>query len=475
MVSAVSELTGAIGFRDARVLLRQDLMLGPLNWLIEPNQKWLIVGRNGAGKSALVAALQGEGERISGDIWYNDDEAAVVSTEIQKTLLEEERIRCEGQDERISGTPVSAVLRALSPDEAELSRFVQRLGLSGRETQPFRSLSTGETRKVLLARALASNRSLLILDEPASGLDAESLERLHQILEDVKDRTVLLLSNDWSRLPSWIDHVALVDAGELVFCGPLAGADIEPWLAQMMALSDRAGHLPEAAASDLPALDDDAPLVDMRQIHVAYGDRVVLTQFDWRIESGQHWQVTGANGSGKTTLLELITGDSPHCYTNDLTVFGYKRGTGESIWQIKQYIGLVSSALHMAYRVSSSLENVLVSGFFDSIGVYQKPSEAQRQIVGAWLQRLGLDAVRQQPFNQQSYGNQRLLLIARAMIKQPALLILDEPCLGLDAPNRALVLALIEQLIARAQTTVIYVSHDARDRVDSISNTLALS
>jgi molybdate transport system ATP-binding protein len=213
----------------------------------------------------------------------------------------------------------------------------------------------------------------------------------------------------------------------------------------------------------------------MRQIHVAYGDRVVLTQFDWRIESGQHWQVTGANGSGKTTLLELITGDSPHCYTNDLTVFGYKRGTGESIWQIKQYIGLVSSALHMAYRVSSSLENVLVSGFFDSIGVYQKPSEAQRQIVGAWLQRLGLDAVRQQPFNQQSYGNQRLLLIARAMIKQPALLILDEPCLGLDAPNRALVLALIEQLIARAQTTVIYVSHDARDRVDSISNTLALS
>ena len=114
MVSAVSEVTGAIGFRDARVLLRQDLMLGPLNWLIEPNQKWLIVGRNGAGKSALVAALQGEGERISGDIWYNDDEAAVVSTEIQKTLLEEERIRCEGQDERISGTPVSAVLRALS-------------------------------------------------------------------------------------------------------------------------------------------------------------------------------------------------------------------------------------------------------------------------------------------------------------------------------------------------------------------------
>jgi molybdate transport system ATP-binding protein len=156
-------------------------------------------------------------------------------------------------------------------------------------------------------------------------------------------------------------------------------------------------------------------------------------------------------------------------------VFGFQRGSGESIWQIKQYIGLVSSGLHLAYRVSSSLENVVISGFFDSIGVYQKASAEQIQIARGWLRRIGLDAARRQPFNQLSYGNQRLVLIARAMVKQPSLLILDEPCLGLDAPNRSLVLSLVRQLIKNRHTTVLYVSHDVQDRLAEIPHTLSLS
>lgn len=456
--------------------MHEGFYLGPLEWSIAPRQKWLIAGRNGAGKSALVSALQGEGKLMAGAIAFDPTLAAVVSADLQETLIEQERLQSDGEDERLVGTPVIDILNGLSPDQERLADFIDAFDLAACLRQPFRTLSTGETRKVLLVRALASSRPLLILDDPAKGLDASSSSRLQAVLETAtRDRTVLYVTNDIDNAPQWINHLVLVEAGRLTYCGPSRDLELKPWLNQMMTLADETLPLPERYPNALPELAPDAPLVDMRQVQVAFGDRVIFSGLDWRIQPGEHWQITGANGSGKTTLLNLITGDSPHCYTNDLTVFGFQRGSGESIWQIKQYIGLVSSGLHLAYRVSSSLENVVISGFFDSIGVYQKASDGQIQIARGWLRRIGLDAARRQPFNQLSYGNQRLVLIARAMVKQPSLLILDEPCLGLDAPNRSLVLSLVRQLIKNRHTTVLYVSHDVQDRLAEIPHTLSLS
>jgi len=177
--------------------------------------------------------------------------------------------------------------------------------------------------------------------------------------------------------------------------------------------------------------------VNIRNASVRYTDNLVFEHVDWRIEPGQHWQLTGPNGSGKTCLLNLITGDHPQCYINDIFVCGYRRGSGESIWDIKQHIGYVSSALQWDYRVSISCAT--------------------------------------QPFNQCSYGDQRLLLIARAMVKHPHLLILDEPCFGLDDMNRQLVLALIEKICAGSESTVIYVNHHAQDHIEGIEHYLALT
>jgi len=173
-------------------------------------------------------------------------------------------------------------------------------------------------------------------------------------------------------------------------------------------------------------------------------------------------------------LLNLITGDNPQCYNNDIFVFGYQRGQGESIWDIKQHIGYVSSGLQWDYRVSVSVLNVILSGFYDSIGLYQTASDRQQEIARQWLGLLGMSQRAGASFQQLSFGDQRLLLIARAMVKHPPLLILDEPCLGLDDMNRQLVLALIEKVCAETDTTVVYVNHHATDRIEGIDHYLAL-
>jgi molybdate transport system ATP-binding protein len=168
----------------------------------------------------------------------------------------------------------------------------------------------------------------------------------------------------------------------------------------------------------------------------------------------------------------MITGDNPHCYTNDLTLFGIKRGSGESIWDIKQHIGIMSNALHMQYRVNCSAHNVVTSGFYDSIGLYTTPTNAENAIADAWLDVIGFTDNKHTPFNSLSFGEQRLLLIVRAMVKHPAVLILDEPCNGLDDINRTNVLALIKRLAASNHTTLLYVTHIADEAIEGIENML---
>jgi molybdate transport system ATP-binding protein len=231
---------------------------------------------------------------------------------------------------------------------------------------------------------------------------------------------------------------------------------------------------PKEGNSDATTLDTSASLVTIKNGRIAYGDTVIFEKLDWQIKPGQHWQVSGPNGSGKTCLLNLITGDHPQCYVNDIQLFGMQRGQGETIWDIKQHIGYVSSALQWEYKVSVNVRNAIISGFYDSIGIYQQYNDEQKAIAEQWLALLGLQDIANKPFNQLSFGDQRLVLIARAMVKHPPLLILDEPCLGLDDLNRQLVLALIEKICADSKTTVLYVNHRLQDKIPGIEHHLSL-
>jgi molybdate transport system ATP-binding protein len=211
-------------------------------------------------------------------------------------------------------------------------------------------------------------------------------------------------------------------------------------------------------------LDPNVPLIVLRQGRVAYGEHVVFDHLDFTVHPGEHTLIEGPNGSGKSTLLELFTGDHPQAYNNDLHLFGRRRGSGESVWDIKRNVGQVSSQLHRNYRVGGSVEDVLVSGLFDSIGVYRETEPSHHMRAQAWLNWLDIEAGLDAAFRELSFGQQRLVLIARAAIKVPPLLVLDEPTAGLDAENRERVLQLVSSLCTQQRSTVLMVTHREDER-----------
>jgi len=315
-----------------------------------------------------------------------------------------------------------------------------------------------------------------VLDEPFDGLDANTLTLLQQYLQTLSDTIpMVMVLNRFDELPEFITHIAYIENGELQHCISRDDTKAYAELYQLLHLKTTDLSIPEPdPETSIPYLDADQPLVRLNGITIKYDETEIISDLNWTITPNQHWQLSGPNGSGKTGLLSLITGDHPQCYVNDIFVFGFQRGSGESTWQIKQFIGYVSTALQWEYRVGTSLRNVIISGFFDSIGLYSKYTDRQRGIADEWLALLGMLDRADQPFNKLSYGDQRLLLIARAMVKHPPLLILDEPCLGLDDMNRQLVLALIEKICAGNVTSVIYVNHHREDQIKGIDNYLAL-
>ena len=447
-----------------------------INWTIEPGQHWLICGNNGSGKSALAAILSGSGSILSGETLHLPDRVGIVSFEAQAELIAAERRKDDADilDVISEGTPVSEIIDEVCCDHSLANQLIKLFGIEHLKDRAFRKLSTGESRKVMLIRALTSNPEFLILDEPFEGLDVNSLAALHNHLTEVSTKIpIILVLNRIDQCPQFVSHIAYMDQGELahqVFRDDTADYT---QLMQLLHLKQDDLTVPPAdPQSSLPELDPAKPLVSLTSAQIKYTDTVIFKDLDWTINPGEHWQLTGPNGSGKTALLSLIIGDHPQCYVNDIYVFGFQRGSGESIWQIKQFIGYVSTALQWEYTVGTSLRNVIISGFYDSIGLYSKYTDIERDIANQWLDLLGMKDRADDPFNRQSYGDQRLLLIARAMVKHPPLLILDEPCLGLDDMNRQRVLSLIEIICASSESTVLYVNHHAEDRIKGIDHYL---
>ncbi len=456
-----------------------NFFLRNIDWEIKTDQHWAIIGPNGAGKSALAALLAGEGERLSGTLEGLPSQVATVSADIQAELIERERRNDESDISDVigQGTPVHELLEEVNQNTRLLEELVLQFNFDSLLDRSFRKLSTGETRKLLLFRALISTPDLLILDEPFDGLDIDSTQLLRALLESQVERVaMIMILNRFDEIPEFITHIAYLSGGLLRHTVAVNEKGAVENLRQLLHLSSGNINIPPAnEQNEVPPLNPDHALVQMRDVTIRYGEQVVFSNLDWRIETGQHWQLSGPNGSGKTCLLNLITGDHPQCYVNNIFVFGFQRGSGESIWEIKQYIGYVSSALQWDYsRVGTSVRNVILSGFHDSIGLYHSTSDQEGKIALQWLTLLGMCERANESFNQLSHGDQRLVLIARAMVKHPVLLILDEPCTGLDDMNRQLVLALIEKICADSETTVLYVTHHSQDKVSGIENHLIL-
>ena len=455
----------------ATLRLGGHLFFRGIDWEARDGEQWALLGPNGAGKTALAALATGALHTAGGTAWLRPDidparDVGQISFETERRICEEDARHdiSEFLDTAVDqGTTAGALLRSVSDDSAAIGEAVEALNLRHLLGRGLRFLSSGERRRALLARLLLQAPAVAVLDAPLEGVDAHSRELLHAMLARLlaSPTRVLLLMRRAEDIPPGVTHVLQLDAGRIVYCGPREGLHT----ALSSGLREHSGPSlpPLPVTADDPTIPAGAALIELVDVHARYGEHAVLDGVSLRMERGEHLCLAGPNGCGKSTLLALVCGDNPRAYGQQVRVCGRLRGSGEPVWELKRRFGIVSNALHLDYPKRTRTLDVVLSGFHDTLGLYGSSSTAEEAAARAWLDALGLGAQAGQRFDALSFGTQRLVLIARAMVKAPPILILDEPCSGLDGPNRARVLDLIEQIGESGRTTLLYVSHEAEE------------
>lgn len=441
---------------------------------ITPLSFTVIVGHNGSGKSTLSKFISQHQAPYSGKYSNDFKNISLVSLAQQQILLEQ--IFRDLNNDSVSPddqgkTARQIMLENQSYPAEKLMQIANIVGITAYLDRPFKLLSTGEARKILLAKALIAEPDLLILDEPFEGLDAASQQQWLSLLHQLKQHlTIVLVINRLTDIPEWADSIALLHQCQLI-TQQSAAEMLNSDIFQQLCYAEEAITVPVPQAA-MPAIKLPANLqtiFDLQDVVVKYGEKTILHHLNWQVKQGEYWWIKGPNGCGKSTLLSLINGDHPQAFNNKVKLFGKQRGSGETIWEIKQYIGFLSNHFHLDYRVNCSALMVIISGYFDSIGVYQHIDENIRLNALQWLKRIDMEKFANAPFRSLSWGQQRLLLIARALVKHPPILILDEPLMGLDALNRHLVLTFIDQLITNSDTQLFFVSHHQEDQPECIN------
>ena len=336
-------------------------------------------------------------------------------------------------------------------------------------------LSNGETRRLMLAAALVKNPKLLLLDRPLTGLDQGSRAGFNEILTEILNSGIqLIMQVARHEIPSCITHILQIEQGRYrYFPKDTLPSELHPTVPPAGLTENQHTELVELIRLQPERTSFDA-LIRMNNVNISYGEKKILDQICWTVLPREVWALHGHNGAGKSTLLSLINGDHPQAYRNDLWLFGKKRGSGESIWDIKRQIGYVSPEFHQFFPKNQTCMQVILSGFFDTAGLFRQPSESQRAIGLRWLQLMGLEAHRTHRLATLAPDQQRLCLLARALIKNPPLLILDEPVQGLSAFHRDFFKSIIDTVSEHSDTAIIYVSHYAEDLPACINRVLHL-
>lgn len=346
-------------------------------------------------------------------------------------------------------------------------------------------MSSGELRKYSLSKVLEGEPCVLILDSPFVGLDAASRKeldgRLRAIASSGRTRLVLVLSR-FDEMPDYITHV--VPVKDQVVQPKLTLAEWKLTLTDRPLLEEKAvpvavsgvdGCGVFSCADSLRGTESAAPeVVRLEKVSIRYGERTILKDLDWVVRRGERWALVGANGSGKSTLLSLVCADNPQAYACRISLFGHRRGSGESIWDIKKHIGYVSPELHRSFKRDIPAVNIVAGGLKDYHGMFTVPDDLEIGTALRWMEKLGIADLRDRRFLSLSSGEQRLVLVARAFVRDPDLLILDEPLHGLDNANRLVVRNLIEEYCSDHDRTLIMVTHYAEELPPCIDRCLRL-
>ncbi|WP_461534168.1 ATP-binding cassette domain-containing protein [Sinomicrobium sp.] len=475
---------------------RGNAILDCISFRLPEGASLAIVGESGSGKTTLCRILAGKIQPSSGtyggissvEMVEQQDQFLAISGRGNTHYSQ----RYEAQDN--SGMPevytyLKVVAKETGASEEVLEQAISQTQIGHILKRKLLQLSNGERKRTQLAAALLRAPKLLILDQPFVGLDAKSRAHIDSLLKELSKSMTLVIICGGEQVPDDIDKVLELEKGRL------------------KQYVDRAHYT--AVANKQVVLKDNSwfeqlrpyatsrkydVVVGMEQVNVHLGGQHILKDIDWTVKSGERWALTGHNGAGKTTLLSLVTADNPQGYNNKLILFDRRRGTGESIWDIKKEIGFVSAELHLYFLRGKGILNtipgingrnretysslscldVIVSGFKDEVGVVSKASEYQLNLAEQWLSVLGLERLKESNFAHASLGEQRCILLARALVKCPSLLILDEPLQGLDEQQIAYFKALLNRLCEALGTTMIFVSHYNGEIPECVNNKLTL-
>ena len=472
-----------ITLENVSVRKYDNAVLTGLDWNIEPGENWAIIGPNGSGKTILLDVISGKWPVASGKFTTAWPGLLRENVELASNDYSFNRIVSAGAEyyqqrfhaheaERAPSVrailtnqlkPVGTVdeksvsLPPSSVSDAELDRISELLSITHLLDHPFVTLSNGETRRMLLAKSLLKNPKALLLDNAFSGLDVHSREVLRNALNELAASGVtMIMATTSTEIPPCITHILQLNEGKIE--KKLKVSDFsDPTKKHITAKPDTAS----LEQFGEPAFSDFSYAIDLRNIHVKYHDQLILDQVSWKIARGEKWALSGPNGSGKSTLLSIITADNPQRFANDYDLFDQKRGgTGASIWDIKHKIGHVSPELHLYFPRNTTVFKTIASGFFDATGVFfKKLNEAQVQRVHETASLLHIAHLIEKDFSQLSKGQQRMILLARALVKNPPLLILDEPCQGLDPDAIEYFKSVVDAICDTPRRTLIYVSH----------------
>lgn len=474
-----------------------NTLFAELSWNVEKGQHWAIIGNSGSGKTALLNAIAGKFNVINGAIRHHFYDAfvavqpptdpyfnyrnliAMVSHHHQFKNLSHVsdfyyQQRFNSADSSDAPT-VQTYLFGENAIDADTLAWLTPLRIPSLLHKEIIKLSNGETRRVMIAHALLQQPQLLMLDNPFIGLDVQARKDFQEMINHIISLgTTVLLVTSPQEIPDLITHVLTLDNRVVT------GTHTREQFVQLPQQEEVAETLPSLDAALIAQLTANAPkqafntIVDMQHVHVKYGDALILDDINWKIKPNEKWALLGPNGAGKSTLLSLINADNPQAYANHIYLFDRKRGSGESIWDIKSKIGFVSPELHQYFASQSNCLQIVATGFHDTIGSIRTNTAEQLEIAAGWMKVLAIDSYATQPFKQVPESIQRLALLARALVKNPPLLIFDEPCQGLDAKQKEHFKQVIEALCKVLPVTMIFVTHYIDELPASVDHFLRL-
>lgn len=438
----------------------------PVNWEIKQGEQWAIIGPNGAGKTLLANILQRKYAFKEGEVVYKNNMSTIdfvksiafrdiySLTDFRKSYYQQRWHAAETSEMPL----IEEIVKEIT-DKTYLRELLTLFGIEDLLCKKIIFLSSGELRKFLIVHTLLSNPGILILDNPFIGLDASSRKVLVEMLEkitQIKDLQIILLLSNPDDIPEMITHVLPIKS-KTIYSSVLRKDFLDNDFFKKELFPD----ITDIVSIPLGTTNYSKHFITFRMenVSIKYGERIILSDLNWEVKNGEKWALLGPNGAGKSTLLSLVFADNPQGYANTLYLFDKKRGSGESIWDIKKRIGYVSPEIHLYYNENVPALQIVSSGFFDSIGLYRKCNAEQEEQALQWMNIFGVGHLKERPFLTLSSGEQRLILLARAFVKNPDLLILDEPLHGLDISNKNKTARIIEQFCNKSNKTLIYVTH----------------